>query len=515
MTIIDFETTNQGYPLPHPNNPTAHDVQRIIAALTAIDMDVATLVGGLLLKAALESPAFSGTPTAPTQPAGTNNNTLATTGHVQLALEAFLSEAAGALETIAALEAALGEGALADELLTQLGLKAPLLSPALDGTPTAPTADTSTSTTQIATTAFVQAVKDALIAGAPTGLNTLAKIAASLGGDDTFASSVAAALALKAPIASPALTGNPTAPTQVAGNNSTRLATTAFVQAAINLFALTVTSDLANKAPLVSPALTGTPTAPTQALGNNTTRLATTAFVQAAVALKASLESPVLTGTPRAPTAPSGTNTTQIATTAFVEAVKDAIVASLALKANLASPALTGTPTAPTQAEGNNSTRIATTAFVTTAVQALGAVAILQDRKSPGTDGGSAVEAAWTTRALNTEVSDSDGLVSLASNTFTPTANCFCEFWSVFHRIAIGKCRIWNVTNGVEVAVGSTAAATSGAGVSAHSIGSCLLSAGKQYRLEYYVTQSRSADGLGLATGAGTEVYSQIVLRRI
>lgn len=36
-----------------------------------------------------------------------------------------------------------------------------------------------------------------------------------------------------APLASPALTGNPTAPTQAAGNNSTRLATTAFVTAAV------------------------------------------------------------------------------------------------------------------------------------------------------------------------------------------------------------------------------------------------------------------------------------------
>lgn len=41
------------------------------------------------------------------------------------------------------------------------------------------------------------------------------------------------ALSLAAPLASPPLTGNPTAPTQVAGNNSTRIATTAFVTAAI------------------------------------------------------------------------------------------------------------------------------------------------------------------------------------------------------------------------------------------------------------------------------------------
>ena len=41
------------------------------------------------------------------------------------------------------------------------------------------------------------------------------------------------ALALKAPLASPAFTGTPTAPTPTAGDNSTKVATTAFVQAAV------------------------------------------------------------------------------------------------------------------------------------------------------------------------------------------------------------------------------------------------------------------------------------------
>jgi hypothetical protein len=71
-------------------------------------------------------------------------------------------------------------------------------------------------------------------------------------------------------------------------------------------------------APLASPALTGNPTAPTQSAGNNSTRLATTAYVDTADALKAPLASPTFTGTPAAPTATAGTNTTQIATTAFV-----------------------------------------------------------------------------------------------------------------------------------------------------------------------------------------------------
>jgi len=71
-------------------------------------------------------------------------------------------------------------------------------------------------------------------------------------------------------------------------------------------------------APLASPALTGTPTAPTAAAGTNSTQIATTAFVQAIAALLAPLASPILTGTPTAPTADVGTSTTQVASTAYV-----------------------------------------------------------------------------------------------------------------------------------------------------------------------------------------------------
>jgi hypothetical protein len=79
-----------------------------------------------------------------------------------------------------------------------------------------------------------------------------------------------------------------------------------------------IQTQLGTKAPLASPALTGNPTAPTQTAGNNSTRLATTSFVTTADNLKANLASPAFTGTPTAPTAAAATNTTQIATTAMV-----------------------------------------------------------------------------------------------------------------------------------------------------------------------------------------------------
>lgn len=102
------------------------------------------------------------------------------------------------------------------------------------------------------------------IAEGGTGANSGPDALANLGG---------------APLASPALTGTPTAPTPAAGTNSTQIATTAFVAAV----KASLDSTSALKAPLASPALTGTPTAPTAAPGTNTTQLATTGFVQTAI----------------------------------------------------------------------------------------------------------------------------------------------------------------------------------------------------------------------------------------
>ena len=76
---------------------------------------------------------------------------------------------------------------------------------------------------------------------------------------------------------------------------------------------------IADLAPIASPAFTGTPTtATTPTAGDNTTKLATTAFVGTAVASLAPLASPTFTGDPKAPTPTAGDNDTSIATTAFV-----------------------------------------------------------------------------------------------------------------------------------------------------------------------------------------------------
>lgn len=121
---------------------------------------------------------------------------------------------------------------------TALNAKAPLASPVFTGSPKAPTPLTTDSSTLLATTAFVKAVVAALVDSSPAALDTLNELAAALGDDPNFATTMTNALALKAPLASPALTGNPTAPTQAADDNDTSIATTAFVRAAMGLFGL-------------------------------------------------------------------------------------------------------------------------------------------------------------------------------------------------------------------------------------------------------------------------------------
>ena len=106
-------------------------------------------------------------------------------------------------------------------------------NPTFTGEPKAPTPAAGNNTTRIATTAFVQAAITALINGAPATLDTLKEIAAAINNDPKFSTTINNALALKAPLSSPALTGTPTAPTAAQSVNNTQIATTAFVKSAI------------------------------------------------------------------------------------------------------------------------------------------------------------------------------------------------------------------------------------------------------------------------------------------
>ena len=92
-----------------------------------------------------------------------------------------------------------------------------------------PTRSRGDNTTYAASTAFVQDAINALINGSPGALDTLKELAAALGNDANFASTITKQLGLKAPLASPNFTGTVTGPTPASSANNTQFATTAWV----------------------------------------------------------------------------------------------------------------------------------------------------------------------------------------------------------------------------------------------------------------------------------------------
>lgn len=170
--------------------------------------------------------------------------------------------------------------------------------------------------TNPATRLYVDTAISNLVNNADSALDTLGELAAALDDDASFASTMTTALAAKAPLDSPTFTTQANAPTPSAQDNSTKIATTAYVQGEISnvngLSGVTADTDELNLLDGVSTSLT---TAEISTLVNSDT----TTTLQAQLNLKAPLASPALTGTPTAPTAAADTNTTQIATTAFVQ----------------------------------------------------------------------------------------------------------------------------------------------------------------------------------------------------
>jgi hypothetical protein len=90
---------------------------------------------------------------------------------------------------------------------TALDAKAPLASPALTGTPTAPTANAGTNNTQVATTAYADAAVAAIVDGAPALLNTLNELAAAISDDEAFSATITTSIGTKVAKSGDTMTG--------------------------------------------------------------------------------------------------------------------------------------------------------------------------------------------------------------------------------------------------------------------------------------------------------------------
>lgn len=148
---------------------------------------------------------------------------------------------------------------------------APLASPSFTGTPTAPTASTSVNNTQLATTKFVHDIKATILDGVTSSLDTLKKISAAINNDSAYSTTINTALGQKISFSDVTVTGGPSTANSTAGSIRIGKTTTTFGV------------DLTAYAPLANPELSGTPTAPTQNQDDDSTKIATTAFVARAI----------------------------------------------------------------------------------------------------------------------------------------------------------------------------------------------------------------------------------------
>lgn len=148
------------------------------------------------------------------------------------------------------------------------------------------------------------------------------------------------------------------------------------------------------------------------------------------------------------------------------------------------------------------------------------AVIVLRDEKSSGTNGGSSTSGSWQTRTLNTEVIDTGGHCSLASNQFTLTAGTYTIWASAPCLSGLqNQIRLQNVTDTATVLLGGNAysenAATQGGQDDATLYGQFTIAASKALEIQHRVTLSQATNGYGVAHSFGTEIYTTVILKKV
>lgn len=147
------------------------------------------------------------------------------------------------------------------------------------------------------------------------------------------------------------------------------------------------------------------------------------------------------------------------------------------------------------------------------------AMAILEDQKSDGTNGGAFSSGAWRTRDLNTEVSDAAGIVSLSANQFTLSAGTYlilCEAPGYY--INRHKAAIYNVTDSSYAAYGQSSYCSGVPAASTTATVSTVLTIGgtKAFELRHRCETTNATTGFGPASSFGViEVYSRVTIYKM
>lgn len=152
-------------------------------------------------------------------------------------------------------------------------------------------------------------------------------------------------------------------------------------------------------------------------------------------------------------------------------------------------------------------------------------VVLLTYDLAAGTDDGAPVATTWTTRAINTEVSDPNGICTLASNQFTLPAGTYYIYFAQNYMSHQGvsiqfRSRLRDITNGTTIAMANTGdlEIANGHSLSRDVIGTTVFStcASTTFALQYYA-QNTVANGLGYSelSSGESERYVTVFIKRI
>ena len=140
--------------------------------------------------------------------------------------------------------------------------------------------------------------------------------------------------------------------------------------------------------------------------------------------------------------------------------------------------------------------------------------AIIADQKAAGTNAGTFNNGSWVTRELNTELADTDNIVSITTNQFTLAAGSYLIKASApAYQVDGHQVRLYNVTDTATAIVGEITytSTTSGAQIRSALSGRITITESKTFELQHRCTTGRANNGLGNGVDFGeVNLYAMV-----
>lgn len=144
---------------------------------------------------------------------------------------------------------------------------------------------------------------------------------------------------------------------------------------------------------------------------------------------------------------------------------------------------------------------------------------LIRDQKAQNVSGGASAAATWNVRTLNTEVTDTSNLATVASNRITLVAGTYrIQATAPHYGAQRSRLRLRNVTDSTDVLYGPTGvynSAAEGVGLESTLVGVFTIAASKELELQHYTQVAKATDGLGIESNVAAEYYAQVELWRI